>query len=74
MKSFDTKTREEIEKNLHENSWLNKLITDQLIDPKTCKRLKRKRLLARINKDKAKQQNIDVVVPHPRDRNNAKLM
>ena len=25
-------------------------------------------MLARINKDKAKQQNIDVVVPHPRDR------
>ena len=74
MKSFDTRTREEIEKNLHENGWLNKLITDQLIDPKTRKRLKRKRFLARINKDKAKQQNIDVVVLHPRDRNNAKLM
>ena len=68
LKSLDIKTREEIEKNLNESGWLNKLITDQLIDPKICEHLKRKRLLGRIDKGKAKQQNTDVVVLHPRDR------
>ena len=68
LKSLDIKTREEIEKNLNESGWLNKLITDQLIDPKISEHLKRKRLLGRIDKGKAKQQNTDVVVLHPRDR------
>ena len=68
LKGLDIKTREEIEKNLNENGWLNKPITDQLIYPKICEHLKRKRLLGRIDKSKAKQQNTDVVVPHPRDR------
>ena len=49
--------------------WLvKKLIDDQFIDSKIRVPLKRKRTLTRLQKNKSKQQNVEQILNHPRDR------
>ena len=47
---------------------VKKLIDDQFIDSKIRVPLKRKRTLTRLQKNKSKQQNVEQILNHPRDR------